>query len=108
MRAILKCLDWTIVIFKGLLILFFAPSKKYDWHIVGVAENKQPPDGTINLIIRIDISKKEFAFIVNGENYKFFRKNGEEIDLFKEFQKGLNVGWFNEVNPVELSSIKIG
>ena len=83
--------------------------QKYDWHIVGVAENKQPPDGTINLIIRIDISKKEFSFNVNGDKYKFkfFRKNGGIIDLFQEFQKGLNVGWFNEVNPVKLSSIKI-
>jgi hypothetical protein len=59
--------------------------QKYDWHIVGVAENKQPPEGTISLKIRIDTSKKEFAFIVNGENYKFFGKNGEKIDLFQEF-----------------------
>jgi hypothetical protein len=82
--------------------------QKYDWHIISEAENKQPPDGTINLSIKIDISKKEFAFIVNGENYKFFKKNREQLDLFQEFQKGLNVGWFNEVNPVKLSSIKIG
>lgn len=82
--------------------------QKYDWHIVGVAENKQAPDGTISLRIQVDISKKKFTFIVNGESYNFFKKDGEKIDLFQEFQKGLNVGWFNEVNPVKLSSIKIG
>ncbi|MHA1651704.1 MAG: hypothetical protein ACTSYB_16045 [Candidatus Helarchaeota archaeon] len=82
--------------------------QKYDWYIVGVAENKQPPDGTISLRIQVDISEKKFAFIVNGESYKFFKKDGKKIDLFQEFQKGLNVGWFNEVNPVKLSSIKIG
>lgn len=61
--------------------------QKYDWHIVGVAENKQPPDGIINLIIRIDVSKKDFSFIVNGENYKFFKKNGKKSISFKSFRK---------------------
>jgi hypothetical protein len=79
--------------------------QKYDWYIVGEAENKQPPNGTINLIIRIDTAKKEFLFIVNGVNYKFFNSNRTIID--QEFQKNQKVGWFNELNPVKLRNIKI-
>ncbi len=63
--------------------------QKDDWYIVGEAEEKQPPYGTITLNIRIDVSKSKFEYIVNGKIYKYYyRSNGRKSIYLKNFRKG--------------------
>ena len=80
--------------------------QKFGWYIVAKADQEQPPEGIINLAVKIDASRKNFLFQVNGDNYKFF-KNNREVDLFQEYKEGCNIGWFNENGPVKLSNILI-
>jgi len=81
--------------------------QRFHWHIVAEAVDKQPPEGLIGLNIQIHPDKKQFLFTVNGDDYKFLKRTGGELDLYHEFRKGLKVGWFNEEGPVKLSSIQI-
>ena len=81
--------------------------QKFHWFIVAKADHEQPPEGVISLKIEIDTEKNRFLYTVNGDSYKFSKEDGKEVDLFQEFKKGLRVGWFNEIDPVKLSNIKI-
>lgn len=81
--------------------------QKFHWFIVARANHIQPPEGLISLKIQIDANKNQFLFKVNGDNYKFSKEAGEEVDLFYEFRKGLKIGWFNEIDPIKVSNIQI-
>ena len=81
--------------------------QKFHWYIVAKADHEQPPEGVISLKIEIDTEKNRFLYTVNGDSYKFSKEDGKEVDLFQEFKKGVRVGWFNEIDPVKLSNIKI-
>jgi hypothetical protein len=80
--------------------------QKHHWFIVAEADKKQPPQGLINLEVNIDTSKKLFLFNVAGVSYSFTNTQGP-VDLFSQFKKGLQVGWFNEVEPVKLINLEI-
>lgn len=82
-------------------------TQKFHWYIVAKADQVQPPEGVISLKIEIDTQTNRFQYTVNGDNYMFSKEDGKEIDLFQEFKKGLRVGFFNEIDPVKLSNIKI-
>jgi hypothetical protein len=82
-------------------------TQRFHWNIVANADNAQPPEGDIKLRIEIDIRKNQFLFNVNGDNYSFTKNDGKVINLFQEFKTGLRVGFFNEIDPVKLSNIKI-
>jgi hypothetical protein len=81
--------------------------QKFHWYIVAKADHEQPPEGVIGLKIEIDTEKNRFLYTVNGDNYKFSKEDDKKVGLFQEFKKGLRVGWFNEIDPVKLSNIKI-
>jgi hypothetical protein len=80
--------------------------QKHHWYIVAEADHRQPPQGLVNLQVRVDSSKNQFTFNVNGTDYSFNNKNGT-IDLFPQFKAGLKVGWFNEIDPVKIINLKI-
>ena len=80
--------------------------QKHYWYIVAEADQKQPPQGLINLEVKIDTSKKLFQFNVNGVGYSFANAQGA-VDLFSQFKKGLQVGWFNEIDPVKIHNLQI-
>jgi hypothetical protein len=81
--------------------------QKHHWDIVAKAECEQPPEGIFTVKISIRFQGKRFEFFVNGKTYKFINNNGDEINLFPEIRKGLQIGFFNEVGPVKLSNIRI-
>lgn len=86
---------------------FLYSRQRLHWYIVAEAEEKQPPQGVVKVEIDIKTGENRFLFKVNGQPYTFSKKNGEKVDLAKEFRAGLKIGWFNEIEPVKLSNIQI-
>ena len=86
---------------------FLNNSQKHHWYFVAIADQKQPPAGPFNVVIDINKKINKFDFTVKGQKYKFIKKDGNTIDLYNEFEKGLKIGWFNEEGTVKLSNIKI-
>jgi hypothetical protein len=80
--------------------------QKHYWKIVAPACPKQLPQGPINLEVKIDTSKKLFRLNVNGFDYAFANEQGT-VNLFSLFKGGLQVGWFNEVDPVIINNLQI-
>jgi hypothetical protein len=80
--------------------------QKHHWFIVAEADQKQPPPGPIKLEVKIDTSINLFLFNVTDVSYSFSNTDGT-VDLFSQFKKGLQVGWFNEVEPVKVTNLKI-
>ena len=80
--------------------------QKHHWYIVAEADQKQPPQGLIHLEVKIDTSKNLFLFNVDGVGYSFANAQGP-VDLFSQFKRGLQVGWFNENNLVKIINLQI-
>lgn len=80
--------------------------QKHHWYIIAKAAQLQPPQGLINLRVTIDMQNRQFLFNVNGADYSFSNKHGP-VNLFNGFNKGLRVGWFNEIAPVKISNLQI-
>jgi hypothetical protein len=78
------------------------------WHILGEASQRQPPQGPVIVQIKIDIANQRFSFKVNGidQAYAYADAQGP-INLFGLFKKGLQIGWFNEVEPVKIMNLQI-
>jgi hypothetical protein len=83
-------------------------TQRYFWGQVLWAEDPHPPKKTcIPVTIVIDFGKKLFEFVVDGIPYGFKDKKGAVRKLIDEIEPGLNIGFFNEAMPVNLSNIKL-
>lgn len=74
-----------------------------------IADHESPPDKPILPVeIKIDFSREEFTFAVDGVLYNFKdRDTKTQKSLFTELKPDLRIGFFNEVGPVRLSNICI-
>ncbi|MDD1777142.1 MAG: hypothetical protein LUQ65_03165 [Candidatus Helarchaeota archaeon] len=83
-------------------------NQKYFWRPTVWADQKHPPKKSLLPIeIKVDFPNDIFSFSVDGQIYGFKDEMGNDKNIFEEIRPNMRIGFFNEVRPVKLSSIKL-